>query len=547
VPEERIEYSIADALLADPSRELDAARLLWEVARNLHLAPATMRLAALEAPGGGLHERPDKDRRLAAVLEKLAPRFDRCLIDCPPTLGLLTFNALRAARECIIPVETSFFAFRGAEKQWTTIQRLIDRLGRPIICHILPTLHKAESRLAGEILAALQRQFAGQIVPVVIREHDVLREAASFGQPLIEYAPDSEAQRDFTALCDWLEDHAPLARTEVEVVAGERPDASAECGPGAGSIAGAGSARLPASGAITGEPSPAHLTSVTIRPFPAAPPGATDHPDEAASAGSRAAELVRRVRDIALRNSQRAQELEGELSAALEPASGEVEATIDAIRGGQPPAIHEFAVPPSVLVSIPVAGDASTKCAGAADRTPPSSSRDLPPEASSGAGREAAPAPTDQPGPPRSGRVERLAAVFGARQTSQGVLFVQPAEVGGRLFIAGEFNGWSPTATPMRLDAQLGVHQALVAIPPGEHTYRLIIDGRWQADAYNPRRVQNSYGEPNSVVVVAARARDAAEGATPAPAPSMEIELRRPIAAPHYRPPQPAHGSRTES
>ena len=76
-----------------------------------------MRLAALEAPGGGLHQLPDKDRRLESLLSRLAHRYDCCLIDCPPTVGLLTFNALRAAREALIPVETGFFAWRGAEKQ----------------------------------------------------------------------------------------------------------------------------------------------------------------------------------------------------------------------------------------------------------------------------------------------------------------------------------------------------------------------------------------------------------------------------------------------
>src|SRR6266850_1260142 len=160
VPEARIEQSIGDALLADHSRGFDASALVWEVARNLYLAPSTMMLSALESPGGGLHQMPDKDRRLESLLHLIGDRYDRCLIDCPPTIGLLTFNALRGAREALIPVETGFFSLRGAEKQWNTIQRMIAHIDRPIACHLLPTLHNPDSRLAGNILAALRRQFA---------------------------------------------------------------------------------------------------------------------------------------------------------------------------------------------------------------------------------------------------------------------------------------------------------------------------------------------------------------------------------------------------
>ena len=215
VPEERIEYTIADAML--DNEPVDPARLVWEVARNLYLAPSTMRLAALEAPGGGLHERPDRDRRLATVLERVGSHYDRCLIDCPPTIGLLTFNAMRAAREVLVPVETGYFALKGAERQWETIQRVIKRLSRPIASHILATLHDPSSELARDILHALRRRFAGQIVPVVIREHEALREAASMGQPVAEFAPHSEARSDYEALADWLEAHkvAPIPGIET--------------------------------------------------------------------------------------------------------------------------------------------------------------------------------------------------------------------------------------------------------------------------------------------------------------------------------------------
>ncbi|MHC4711482.1 MAG: ParA family protein [Planctomycetota bacterium] len=153
VPEGGIEQSVAEALLKADRADFDPPSAVWEVGGNLDLLPSTMRLAGLEAPGGGLHELSDRDRRLTHLVGRFAGCYDRCLIDCPPTIGLLTFNALRAAREALIPVETGFFALRGADMQWKTIHKLIERIGRPIACHLLPTLYNADSALAGDILA----------------------------------------------------------------------------------------------------------------------------------------------------------------------------------------------------------------------------------------------------------------------------------------------------------------------------------------------------------------------------------------------------------
>ncbi|TVQ52776.1 MAG: hypothetical protein EA377_09380, partial [Phycisphaerales bacterium] len=94
VPEAHIESGIAEAMLHENPATLDPEDYLWKVARNLDLIPSTTRLAGLEAPTGGLHQRPDRDRRLEYVLCGLRDRYDLCLIDCPPTIGLLTFNAL---------------------------------------------------------------------------------------------------------------------------------------------------------------------------------------------------------------------------------------------------------------------------------------------------------------------------------------------------------------------------------------------------------------------------------------------------------------------
>ena len=211
VPEEQIQMSIGDALLASHDETLDKDEFLWQVSKNLHLAPSTMMLTAIEAAGGGLHAMPDKDRRLESLLHHLDGSFDRCVIDCPPNIGLLTYNALRAATEAIVPVETGYFSLRGARRQRKTIEALIARIGKPIKTRILPSIHRP-SPLAKKLLEKLRESFGDEVSPVVIRDHETLREAASFGQPVVEFSPGCDAEKDFVALVDWLEEiYAPAA------------------------------------------------------------------------------------------------------------------------------------------------------------------------------------------------------------------------------------------------------------------------------------------------------------------------------------------------
>ena len=439
VPESRIEYSIGNALIENLDHGFDASRLVWEVGRNLYLAPSTVMLTALEAPGGGLHQLPDRDRRLERLLGLMAGRFDRCLIDCPPTIGLLTFNAMRAAREALIPVETGFFSLRGAERQWATIQKLIAHIGRPIACHMLATLHNPESQLACNILSALRRQFAGQILPVVIHEHEVLREAASFGQPVLEYAPQSKARHDFDALADWLEEHATRPTVEIEVVsAGQTAAADAIL-----------SRQL-----LHGAPATAAESALLQG-------ASTPQPPSRVIAGSRAAELARRVHDLAARHGERATIEEQPAATQLMPPMPFDPQRLATDIANAPPTLPGAAAP-FVLRE-------EADLAPVTDLTP--------------AGAE-------------------LDHLFGVRRTTRGMLFVQPALDTKNISIAGEFNFWSPTAHPMNFNQAVGVFEAIIPLNPGRYQYRIIVDGQWIADPFNDQRELNSYGEPNSVVTV---------------------------------------------
>lgn len=204
VPEDRIDRHIGDAMLTPDEQPIDETRLIWRIGRNLDLAPSAMKLAGLEAARGGLADRPDRDQRLTSALRRIQTPYDWLLIDCPPAIGLLTYNAIRAADEAIIPVETSYFAIHGAGRQINTIRSLARRLGGRTPHRVLVTMHDPDSDLARELFEDLKRRLGERLIPRVIRLDPKLKEAASFGQPLVAYDPTAPGAQDYSDLGAWL-------------------------------------------------------------------------------------------------------------------------------------------------------------------------------------------------------------------------------------------------------------------------------------------------------------------------------------------------------
>jgi chromosome partitioning protein len=106
--------------------------------------------------------------------------------------------------------------------------------------------------------------------------------------------------------------------------------------------------------------------------------------------------------------------------------------------------------------------------------------------------------PEPKPLPP----TESIRRLFGARATGQGLLFVQPLGIGRQVFVAGEFNDWSPSVNPMRRNESLGIFELLLPVKPGRHRYRLVVDGVWLADPHNPEAENNPYGSADSVALM---------------------------------------------
>lgn len=187
--------------------------LIPEIQTGLTIAPANLLLSAAEQylTGGN-----DRERRLLNHLRDLHSPFDYILIDCPPSLGLLTINALRASDEAIVPVETSLFSLYGLTKLNETIEMIQENCSHLIDVRIILTMFNPRTRISQEIHREITHQFPSSIFKTVIRNTVRLREAASQGKPITSYAPGSIGFEDYNALAqEVLADEEQILTTDL--------------------------------------------------------------------------------------------------------------------------------------------------------------------------------------------------------------------------------------------------------------------------------------------------------------------------------------------
>jgi chromosome partitioning protein len=214
VPEEQIEQSIYDVLISKSRNEpIKLTEILWQISDRLELAPASIDLSAFEQQMAGIAE---CENCLKNVLVEMKSEYDYVIIDCPPAVSLLTFNALRAATDVIVPVETGYFALHGLSKQLETLNILCERCSQQVEVKVLASMYDIRTKMAREVLAELRKQFADKMFGVIVNFNTKIKEAASFGQPIGEYDSASRGQRDFRLLAEEvINSEAKQQRREV--------------------------------------------------------------------------------------------------------------------------------------------------------------------------------------------------------------------------------------------------------------------------------------------------------------------------------------------
>ena len=165
---------------------------------GLSLAPSAIELSGAEVELVSLERR---DRRLSKALDGVEGTYDWILIDGPPSLGLLTVNALTAADAVLIPIQCEYYALEGLTQLTATVNLVRDHLNPGLeINGVVLTMYDARTNLSAEVAAEVRRHLASAVYETVIPRSVRLSEAPSYGQPIALYRPDSRGAEAYAAL-----------------------------------------------------------------------------------------------------------------------------------------------------------------------------------------------------------------------------------------------------------------------------------------------------------------------------------------------------------
>jgi chromosome partitioning protein len=166
---------------------------------GISLLPANLELAAMENEKAAF---PDGEFTLKNKLVDI-PDKEYILIDCPPSAGFLTVNALACSREIYIPLQMEFLALKGMGRLMSRIEEVQKSLNKNLkISGIIATRFDSRKKLNNAIMDSIRARFGDKVFATAIRENIAVAEAPSFGQTIFEYAPKSHGAEDFLSLCE---------------------------------------------------------------------------------------------------------------------------------------------------------------------------------------------------------------------------------------------------------------------------------------------------------------------------------------------------------
>lgn len=447
VPEEQIEQSIYDVLISRSRGEpMRLTEILWQIGERLELAPASIDLSAFEQQMAGV---ADRECCFRNVLADMDGEYDFVVVDCPPAVSLLTFNALRAATDVVVPVETGYFALHGLSKQLETLSILCKRCQQEVSVRVLASMYDIRTKMAREILAELRSHFSDRMFKTVVNFNTRIKEAASFGQPIGEYDPASKGQQDFRSLAQEVIGASEHPQVKSKRLVDSLADQLESIGASATELLKSGKP------AVVAEPEPSEplLVATTAQPHKVAPIPVTP---------------------------------------VAAPAAAPATATVGPAAATGPRAIP-IVTAPAVTSPPPTPAVAAVPAAPVTTPTPAAPARPASPAAPAVAPVMQAPAPTLD---------EKLSDYYGVNQIQDAVVFVTLYPRASSVQVAGDFNNWQPAATTMQRVGNSGVWQLKMKLPQGTYRYRLVVDGQWQQDPYNERTELNPFGEYNSVLDV---------------------------------------------
>ena len=195
IEKSKVEHCVYDVLLNEvPVEDV----IIPDVCEGLDLIPATINLAGAEVE---LVAEMARENRLKDAVGSMRGKYDYIFIDCPPSLGLLTVNALVAADKLLIPIQCEFYALEGVTKLLDSMKRVKTRLNPTLdIFGVLLTMYDGRTTLSRQVVEEVQRYFGKTVFNTLIPRTVKLSEAPSFGLPITQYDPTGKGSQSYNDL-----------------------------------------------------------------------------------------------------------------------------------------------------------------------------------------------------------------------------------------------------------------------------------------------------------------------------------------------------------
>ena len=190
--EKNVEFSLYDVLVNETEIE---TTIQDTMIKNLKVCPSNINLAGAEVE---LVSMMSREQRLKEKLEEIKDLFDYILIDCPPSLGLITLNSFTASDSVLIPVQCEYYALEGLGQLLNTINLVKKHLNKDIqIEGALLTMYDIRTNLSNQVVKEVKKYFGGKVYKTVIPRNVRLSEAPSYGMPITEYDPRSKGAKSY--------------------------------------------------------------------------------------------------------------------------------------------------------------------------------------------------------------------------------------------------------------------------------------------------------------------------------------------------------------
>ena len=198
IPKRSLEYSSYDLLVA---ADLDPKDTIINTSvKGLDLIPASVDLAGAEIE---LVQLEGRERRLKNALNVIRENYDYIFIDCPPSLGLLTINALTAVDSVLIPIQCEFYALEGVSQLMSTIELVRKSLNPGLVIQgVILSMFDGRTNLSIQVVEEVKKYFGSKLYSTVIPRNVRLAEAPSFGVPISKYDPRSKGARAYEAFAE---------------------------------------------------------------------------------------------------------------------------------------------------------------------------------------------------------------------------------------------------------------------------------------------------------------------------------------------------------